>query len=1770
MKHLKLKALPALLIAASLQAQADLPTGMTVVNGQATAQTNGKQLTVTNSANAILDWRSFSIGADSAVRFVQPSSTSSVLNRVSGNDPSNILGSLSSNGRVWLLNPNGVLFGANARVDVASLVTSTLNIANTDWLAGRHVFQGTGGSIVNQGEIRSATGGRVALIASDVKNEGLISAPDGQVILAAGSSVELVDTGAPNLAVKLTAPTGQAVNLGALQAGRIDVMAAAVNQQGIVEAQDIVLQADGRLTLAAGSGTHADGTFGGSVKLLGREIELQDTSVVSANGVQGGGTVLVGGGAQGQDAGVPNADGVYFAPGASITADAGAKGDGGNIVLWADVATRAYGSLSAHGGAQGGDGGLIETSGHWLDARPTHIDVSAKAGKAGTWLLDPYNITISDAASDSGYDSLTFTANGNDATINTSTIVNALETGNNVTVSTGSGGGQAGNIYLTDAYISPYLSGNATLTLNAAGDIIANNLEIYNSYGGALDVVFKAGLSGLGAVQLDNTTIDTYGGSITMSGVGHAGMADGVVLTRSSLDAWTGNISITGQTAVAGGRGVALDSSASTGNDLSGNTISITGTATSGTGVQVRAAQVTADGALNITGTGSNTGLDISYYGANFPIALDGVGVTLTGKSTGSGYGVLLDMSGASSGTPAITASGAGTLQISGQNSQGGMNALVVLGSSDSIFSLSGDMSLSAYGAGMVLRNASLSGEVGNLTLFSDTTMTIEDSSLFGNFIHLRTFSTQLLGSTTLYALGSGTALLIEGPNNNPTNSFDNQAGSGALQTDYYSGGRWIISSFDAATGGGISLGGLDYNFQRYGTVSAADWANDAGNGVASYYEHVATVQGTVNSRAYDGTTAATISNVTLTPDVAGDQVGSVSSFTASFASKDAGSRIVNVNFSVVPEFMDSTGHPIYGYQLQDGASGTITPAPLSGAVSATSRVYDSTTNATVNVANLTGFVGNETVGVSATGSFADKNAGTGKTVNVNYLVADGTNGGRASNYQFSPPASAVTADITQANISASASAQDKVYDATTAASLTAGALTPLGNDQLSLVGGTASFSDKNVGSGKVVSVSGYTLSGADAGNYVLVMPTSLTADITPATIDLALTAQSKVYDTTVLATLASAAVTPLGSDDLTLNTGTASFSDKNVGTGKAVSVSGYVLSGADAGNYVLALPASLTADITPATLQLAVTAQNKVYDGGVAASVSAGSITPLGGDQLTLNTGTASFSDKNVGAGKMVGLSGYALSGADAGNYQLALPGLTASITPATLTYTANAAIVQAGAPWPTFGGAVSGFVGDDTQASATSGDLAFNPGVETSTVPGVYALNGAGLSASNYVFVQAAGNATALSIVGDGPATEQMQAVVQIINNVQPLPPPPSQQSSTGLLDLTPVPLQAQPGTSASFDALPLASMPPQAIANVLGARATYMRQVLSNGLNQLAANPAAADAPPCKSLKEASTGVCLVTEALKLEARKQQLQLAAAPAPAPAPVPAPAPGAAPAPAVIAAQTVAPLPEPAFVPLFGQRRVRSAALPTISRKIAVLIGQSQYADKSIPSLANAGTDAHAVAKTLSSQLGYETLVLDNPSKEQMIATLNRLALETGEQESVVIYYAGHGAQVDASGQGYWLPANADASQAKTWLSNADIGRLVQQIGARQVALISDSCYSGALVGGPKIRGGSGAVDPAELLSHRATVVMSSGGNEPVFDAGREGHSLFAWSLMRNLEQVTEWQLGGNMFERIRFTVARELPQRPQYGAAAGSTAGGDYFFEFRQLDSL
>ena len=199
---------------------------------------NGRTLTITNTPGAIINWQQFSIQPDEITRFIQQNAASGVLNRVVGQNPSLILGQLTSNGRVFLINPSGIAFGKGAVIDVAGLAASTLNISDADFISGRMRFQGSGaeGKLTNAGTIRTAEGGHVYLIAPNVENEkgAVITSPKGEVVIAAGKTVELVNARTPDLRVEIAAPENQAVNAGEIVAasGSVGIYGTLIRNSG--------------------------------------------------------------------------------------------------------------------------------------------------------------------------------------------------------------------------------------------------------------------------------------------------------------------------------------------------------------------------------------------------------------------------------------------------------------------------------------------------------------------------------------------------------------------------------------------------------------------------------------------------------------------------------------------------------------------------------------------------------------------------------------------------------------------------------------------------------------------------------------------------------------------------------------------------------------------------------------------------------------------------------------------------------------------------------------------------------------------------------------------------------------------------------------------------------------------------------------------------------------------------------------------------------------------------------------------------------------------------------------------------------------------------------------------------------------------------------------------------------------------------------------------------------------------------------------------------
>ncbi len=645
------------------------PTGASVVHGQASfAQPNASTLQITNTPNAIINWQGFSIGKGESTHFIQQNANSRVLNRVTGQSPSAILGHLQSNGKVFVINPNGIVFGQQATVDTAGLIASTLNISNQDFIQGRFNFQGDGGSIDNQGYIRSGKNGEVVFISPDIKNSGIIEAEGGQILLAAGRSITLNSLDNKGISLKVTAPGDTVLNLGQLIAdkGSVGLFADIIHHQGRIQSKSLVRGADGKIHLIANSevttskdsvtiadsgeitiksqdNTKVSGQVstkssqqGGRIELLGHTVNVADAKI-NASGDTGGGEILVGGDYQGKGS-TQTAQTTHIASSTQLKANAIDNGKGGRVIVWADGSTQSYGEIQARGGQFGGNGGFVETSGkQFLDLGDFVPDLKAINGHGGTWLLDPTDVTISNASLNTiEAPAGTFNPNGAVATstIDVADIVAALEAGTNVQINTTSPGAGLGDITIASA-INQTVATAASLNLTAGSSIdIAAPISTYG------DINFVSGADGSGDIgESASVAITSYNGNISFSSNDNINLnTNGVTLNANN-----GAILLTAGTGIFGGT---IDI-----NNLTANT-SVTLTAPgdiSQFGSSINSPQLTVIGQTIKLDSGINSfqkltveatgNVEVANLG-NFAIFNDG---TRDGVSSGIGGYVTLD-----------------------------------------------------------------------------------------------------------------------------------------------------------------------------------------------------------------------------------------------------------------------------------------------------------------------------------------------------------------------------------------------------------------------------------------------------------------------------------------------------------------------------------------------------------------------------------------------------------------------------------------------------------------------------------------------------------------------------------------------------------------------------------------------------------------------------------------------------------------------------------------------------------------------------------------------------------------------------------------------------------------------------------------------------------------------------------------------------------------------------------------------------------------------
>ncbi|MCX8505225.1 MAG: filamentous hemagglutinin N-terminal domain-containing protein [Alphaproteobacteria bacterium] len=505
------------------------PQGGIVVGGEATISQGGNRTIIQQSTNrAAIDWQNFSIAADERVSFIVPGG-GATLNRVVGNNVSRIDGTLESNGTLYLVNPNGMVFSASSTVTAQNLIASTASITPADFMAGRGNFSRpslvAGAKISLNGTITAADHGVVGIFAPQIENQGLITAFRGEVVLG-GAATAIVgfddnnlfnfDIGSPDEGQSLVANHGVI----AAEDGRIIMTARAA--EGLLNA---VIANHGRLEANSVSAQ------GGTVELRaeGGVVTLGESSMINVNGAKGGGTGVIGGLLHGEEQirnfnadsaqttpasrVVANSQSLSIAKGAKITADALENGDGGMVTLWADTHTQFSGRISAQGGRVTGNGGFVEVSGkHTLDFQGT-VSTLAAHGATGTLLLDPNDITIS-AAPNSNFvqNGGAFGVNFGNSNINVATLLGVLAT-NDVTITT------TGGITVASAINAPAATHN--LSLLAGGDVIINqainiggNITLSSNNGGMINVFAALTAQGSITLQTSGTNFSHSNGDI--------------------------------------------------------------------------------------------------------------------------------------------------------------------------------------------------------------------------------------------------------------------------------------------------------------------------------------------------------------------------------------------------------------------------------------------------------------------------------------------------------------------------------------------------------------------------------------------------------------------------------------------------------------------------------------------------------------------------------------------------------------------------------------------------------------------------------------------------------------------------------------------------------------------------------------------------------------------------------------------------------------------------------------------------------------------------------------------------------------------------------------------------------------------------------------------------------------------------------------------------------------------------------------------------------
>jgi filamentous hemagglutinin family protein len=1293
------------------------PAGANIVGGSGSIAQSGATTTITqDSARLAINWNSFSSKAGESIVFRQPGASAIALNRVIGTGASELSGSLNANGQVFILNPNGVLFGAGATVNAQGLLASTLDMDPSRFMQGgqEHVLEGTGtgtgaGSLGNQGKLTAYPGGYIALIAPKVVNQGSVSAQQGYVLMAAGDKarVQLSDSGlldytidrgsldalVDNRVAGMISANGGTVMLEAKAADALGK--ALVNHDGMIEAQTLnrvsgrvkllgdmqrgQLTMNGRIDVSA----PVDGA-GGKVATSAAKVAIRDGAVVKMSATSGAGGEWV---IDPEDFFIVQDD--VTKPASSIgarTLEDNLKNNPNTVIT---VETNNAGT------GQGGDlsvlaplswqGATLKLSAYRNIFINQDINVRNSAGLIlavgqggvkGDYFLNNAKV---DLASNASFQ----TINGANAQVKDYTIITTLR----------SGGGGPGSLIMQSG--KNYVLGQ---------DIDASDTKNWNSGRGFLPGENYAGsfdglghkISGLYISQRADDPFNANGAGLFASttataSVRNLGMIDAEVNAERTAGIVVGknlgsisNVYSTGKVSGPGNKGIDLGGLVGENQgriDSSWSSANVTGVQSLGGLVGYHNslnASITNSYALGNIKVSDPEIASLGWMGGLVGINQDGTISTSYAAGAVSGSHRVGGLVGASTG---LVSDSYAVGTVTGRSEVGG---LVGMGSATSTFRRT-------YASGGVTgADASTTGGlVGTLE------QNAKVISSYWNTDAVANGGTGIpKGSNT--AIGSGKT----GEELRTLSTFkdvwgiSNAGGSNATWRIYEGKGMPLLRAFlkDVEIDDTVVL----YNGNKQeGGKPVADPSRSFTNATG---RNVGTYSPSSTQQGYD----IAGGNLTITPESLTVSTADVTktydrTFTAPGAPtvikgtlyKDSGDKLSGGKFDYIDQNAgtgktvsvsgvtvdDGNGGKNYVVSFQANASSTINRAPLTVSTDNFTKSYNGDNDASDAVLVVNGLIAGDTF-KRATRTFSSVNAGP-NTVNISNVIIDDGRGGLNYDVKLVPNTAST---ITRAPVAVSTVDVNRAYNGTTSAAgaavLVGGTL--FGRDRLA--GGAFTFNDKNASdSYKTVNLSSVSVLNGDgipSGNYEISYKPNVTSNITRAPLTFTVNDIVKTYDGTNSAKDASVAIKgTVFSQDSPL-AGTITFADKNgnAGGNKKLDISFFGISdGNNGGNYDLTYVPSTNSRITPAPLTVSVDNVIKTYDGTLAAAarpvVSGGT---LFRDDSLAGNGLFAFTDRNAGTGnKTVSVSGVTVKDGNGGqNYQVSYASNRSStINPAVLT---------------------------------------------------------------------------------------------------------------------------------------------------------------------------------------------------------------------------------------------------------------------------------------------------------------------------------------------------------------------------------------------------------------------------------------------------------------------------------------------------------------------